>query len=540
MASRARTLLSTIARHRLDALLTPERRRALGLPGWVGWLLALNPMRLKRIGPRQEGERLRDALTELGPVYIKLGQMLSTRPDILPAEIANELALLQDRVPPIPSEQALDSMRVQLGQPLESAFAEIDPEPLAAASIAQVHAARLTSGDEVVVKVVRPGLEAVIRQDMALVKRIAGFVERRLPKLRRLKLLTVLDDHEQTTLAELDLLAEAANTTQLRANFAESELLYVPRVHQPLCRSGMLVLERIYGVPVSHVEEMKAQGVDLEVLAARGVETFFTQVFEHNFFHADMHPGNVYVDTTDPKAPSYIALDCAIMGRLTERDQEYLARNLLAFFEQNYAEVARLHVETGWVPPDTDVAEFEAVIRQVCEPIFAKPLSEISFGLFLAELFQTAERFQMEVQTELVLLQKTLLYIEGLGRRLYPELDLWETALPFMERWMAERLGPAAQLQRLVSAAPQTIRTVVELPQQLAAIRSYQAEQAARLRTLEAEATSLRQGRQRARYAGAAMLLIAAFLLWPDTQASWTAPLGVLSALAGSAILVRP
>ncbi len=475
MSNRAWQIARVAARHRLDTLLNRDLLDSLGVPAWQRLLLAINPLRLIPTGNRSDGERLRSALTELGPVYIKLGQLLSTRPDVVPADIASELAALQDTVPPIPTATAVRIIETELGQPMQSLFDAFEDKPLAAASIAQVHAARLTDGADVVVKVVRPGLRDAIEADMQLFRRLAAHLRRRYPAANRLRLDEVLDDYQRTIHAELDMLAEAANTTQLRGNFAGSELLYVPRVYQHLCRGQVLVMERIYGVPVSHVEELNARHVNLALLAERGVQTFFTQVFEHNFFHADMHPGNVFVDVREPENPRYIALDCAIMGSLTERDQEYLARNLLAFFKRDYAEVARLHVASGWVPAGTDEPAFEAVIREVCEPIFAKPLAEISFGNFLMTLFQTAERFQMEVQPQLVLLQKTLLYIEGLGRALYPQLDLWNTAQPFMERWLVQRLGPAAQVQRVAENLPDVIRSINGLPAELARLRGTQA-----------------------------------------------------------------
>ena len=513
--SRTGDILRVVARHRLDTLLSPARLDAMDAPWWLRLLVRLNPLRLRAADARSEGERLRAALTDLGPVYIKLGQMLSTRPDIVPPEVASALASLQDTVPPIPTQAAMDIVEQELEAPISRCFTRFDHDPLAAASIAQVHTAQLPQGDEVVVKVVRPGLRQQIASDMAFFRRLAASVNRRFREARRLKLAEVLDDYEQTICAELDMLAEAANTARLRANFAGSDLLYVPRVYQTLCRSNVLVLERIHGVSVSQVQTMQDNGVDLALLAERGVTTFFTQVFEDNFFHADMHPGNVFVDISDPADPSYIALDCAIMGSLTERDQEYLARNLLAFFKRDYAEVARLHISSGWVPADTDTGAFERVIREVCEPIFAKPLAEISFGNFLLQLFETAEQFQMEVQPQLVLLQKTLLYIEGLGRALYPQLDLWATAQPFMERWLVQRVGPAAQIRRLAERTPQFLETLPALPDELLHMRAAQQRQAQDIailsEQLEAQSTRIRRNR---------WLLV------------------VLSVLAGSAILV--
>ncbi len=513
MSNRAWQIARVAARHRLDTLLTRDLLDSLGVPRWQRLFLAINPLRLVSTGSRSDGERLRAALTELGPVYIKLGQLLSTRPDVVPQGIARELAALQDTVPPISTVTAVRIIEAELGQPLQTLFDTFEERPLAAASIAQVHAARLPDGADVVVKVVRPGLRDAIDADMKLFRRLAAHLRRRYPAAGRLRLDEVLDDYQRTIHTELDMRAEAANTARLRGNFADSELLYVPRVYQHLCRDQVLVMERIYGVPVSHVEELKARGVDLALLAERGVRTFFTQVFEDNFFHADMHPGNVYVDVREPDNPRYIALDCAIMGTLTDRDQEYLARNLLAFFKRDYAEVARLHVMSGWVPVGTDAAAFEDVIRTVCEPIFAKPLAEISFGNFLMTLFQTAEQFQMEVQPQLVLLQKTLLYIEGLGRALYPQLDLWNTAQPFMERWLVQRLGPAAQVQRFAENFPEVVRSINDLPAELVRLREAQASLSQSVAELQHQADKPATRWYQLLLAGIAGALIAVALL---------------------------
>ncbi|MGI9328855.1 MAG: 2-polyprenylphenol 6-hydroxylase, partial [Pseudomonadales bacterium] len=438
--SRVLKILRTAARYRLDELIPAGTH--------IPWHLRLGllPMSLFPKPSEAPGARLRHALEELGPVFVKFGQMLSTRRDLLPPTLASELMLLQDQVTPFPGNQAHDIVARALGYEVKTVFHSFSSTPLASASVAQVHTATLgdgpDAGDQVVVKIVRPGLAPIIRADVAILRTLAQQLEQHSPDARRLHPSDVVADYERTILEELDMSKEAANTVRLRQDFADSPLLYVPRVYQQYCRSNVLVLERVTGIPISDIEALKACGTNLPLLAARGVETFFTQVFETNFFHADMHPGNIFVDVTDPNDPSYIAIDCAIIGSLTEEDQDYLARNLLAFFHQDYAAVARLHLESGWIPPETDPAEFETVIRELCEPIFAKPLAEISFGEFLVDLFNTASDFRMEVQPQLVLLQKTLLYIEGLGRQLYPELDLWETAQPFMERWMEQRLSP--------------------------------------------------------------------------------------------------
>jgi ubiquinone biosynthesis protein len=399
----------------------------------------------RRVHPKPYPARIREALIELGPIFVKFGQILSTRRDLLPQDLADELAQLQDRVPPFPGPQARAIIEKAWGKPIEAFLDDFDEQPLASASIAQVHTGRLKDGRQVVVKVVRPGIEPVIRRDLGLLRIIAELAQRYWRDGRRLRPVEVVDDYRKTILDELDLQREAANASQLRKNFLGSEALYVPEVHWDLCHPSVLVMERIYGTPVGEVERLKAQGISMKLLGERGVEIFFTQVFRDNFFHADMHPGNIFVEPSG----RYIAVDFGIVGSLTTEDQRYLAENLLAFFQHDYRRVAELHIASGWVPPETRVDEFESAIRTVCEPIFGKPLAEISFGYFLLHLFQTARRFDMQVQPQLVLLQKTLLNIEGLGRQLYPELDLWTTAKPFMERWMKEQIGPRALLARL-------------------------------------------------------------------------------------------
>ena len=399
----------------------------------------------RRAHPKPYPARIREALIELGPIFVKFGQILSTRRDLLPPDLADELAQLQDRVPPFPGPQARAIIEKAWGKSIEAFLDDFDERPLASASIAQVHSARLKDGRQVVVKVVRPGIEPVIRRDLGLLRIIAELAQRYWRDGRRLRPVEVVDDYRKTILDELDLQREAANASQLRKNFLGSEALYVPEVHWDLCHPSVLVMERIYGTPVGEVERLKAQGISMKLLGERGVEIFFTQVFRDNFFHADMHPGNIFVEPSG----RYIAVDFGIVGSLTTEDQRYLAENLLAFFQHDYRRVAELHIASGWVPPETRVDEFESAIRTVCEPIFGKPLAEISFGYFLLHLFQTARRFDMQVQPQLVLLQKTLLNIEGLGRQLYPELDLWTSAKPFMERWMKEQIGPRALLARL-------------------------------------------------------------------------------------------
>nr|WP_298057931.1 ubiquinone biosynthesis regulatory protein kinase UbiB [uncultured Halomonas sp.] len=447
-----------VTRHRLDTLLPLER-----LPWWLRTLLWFSPLRLVPIGKRSRGERLRLALEALGPIFIKFGQMLSTRRDLLPADIANELKRLQDQVPPFPGELAAARVEKELEMSLEEAFAEFDRVPLASASIAQVHAARLHSGEDVVVKIIRPSIDRVMRQDMALLYQVAKLLSA-VPEARRLRPVEVIRDYEATLFDELDLRKEAANTSQLKRNFKDSPLLFVPTIHWPFTHRNVIVQERIRGVPVADLDTLIARGTNLKKLAERGVELFFTQVFRDNFFHADMHPGNIFVNCDNPEDPQYIAIDCGIVGSLTREDQDYLARNLLAFFHQDYYEVAALHIESGWVGENTRANEFAAAIRTVCEPILEKPLKDISFGQVLLGLFQTARRFNMEVQPQLVLLQKTLLNIEGLGRQLYPELDLWSTAKPYLEKWMKERAGVAGLWKSLKRQAPELSHQLPELP----------------------------------------------------------------------------
>ena len=408
--------------------------------------------------------RIRRALEELGPLFVKFGQILSTRRDLLPDDISEELAKLQDRVPPFPGVIARDLIEQAYGQSLEDVFDSFDENPLASASIAQVHAARLRDGREAVVKVVRPGIEATIRRDVGLLYVVAELVERYWSESHRLRPRAIIAEFEKILIDELDLMREAASASQLRRNFQDSALLHVPETYWDFTRSNVMVAERISGIPISDIDALVEQGVDLKVLAERGVDIFFTQVFRHNFFHADMHPGNIFVSAAQPLQPSYIAVDFGIMGSLTKDDQRYLAENFLAFFNRDYYRVAELHVASGWVPADTRINDFEAAIRSVCEPIFERPLKDISFGHLLVRLFQTARRFDMEVQPQLVLLQKTLLNLEGLGRQLYPDLDLWQTAKPFLEQWVRERVGTKAMLRELQNQAPRWAEMAPALP----------------------------------------------------------------------------
>ncbi|HHI77409.1 MAG TPA: ubiquinone biosynthesis regulatory protein kinase UbiB [Gammaproteobacteria bacterium] len=445
-----------LARHGLDEILL-----AAHIFRPIRFLRYLSPFYWASLGRRPpRGVRIRRALEDLGPIYVKFGQILSTRRDLLPDDIAEELSKLQDRVPPFPGEQARAIVEKALGAPVGELFAEFEVTPLASASVAQVHAARLHDGTEVVVKVLRPGVEKVIDRDVALLYTIARMARRYSREARRLRPVEVVEEYDHTIHDELDLMREAANCSQLRRNFEGSDMLIVPQVYWDYTRREVMVQERVYGIPVDRVEDLKRAGVDMKLLGERGVEIFFTQVFRDNFFHADMHPGNIFV-TPDGR---YISVDFGIMGTLTTEDQRYLAENLLAFFHRDYRRVAELHVESGWVPKHTRVEEFEAAIRTVSEPIWEKPIAEISFGQFLLRLFQTARRFDMEIQPQLVLLQKTLLNIEGLGRMLYPELDLWSTAKPFMERWMAQQVGPRAFARRVKESLPQLSEELPEVP----------------------------------------------------------------------------
>lgn len=410
------------------------------------------------------GERIRKALEELGPIFVKFGQAVSTRRDLLPPDIADELAKLQDRVPPFPGPEARAAIEQAYGRPVTEVFAEFDEEPLAAASIAQVHAARLHDGKEVVVKVLRPGMRAVIERDLEVLYALAGLATRYWAESRRLRPIEVVAEYEKTVLDELDLLREAANASQLKRNFAGSNLLYVPEVYWDYCRVDVMVMERIRGVPISDMQALRAANTDIARLAQNGVEIFFTQVFRHNFFHADMHPGNIFVLIDDPRNPRYAAVDFGIVGTLDPRDQQYLAENFLAVFDRDYRRVATLHVESGWVPPQTRVDEMESAVRTVLEPIFDRPLKDISFGNILLRLFEISRRFNMPVQPQLILLQKTLLNIEGLGRDLYPDLDIWHTASPILRDWMRERVGLRATLKSLRHHWPEIQDVMRSLP----------------------------------------------------------------------------
>jgi ubiquinone biosynthesis protein len=426
----------------------------------VRYLAFLTPSYWLQAQSESRGVRIRRALEDLGPIYVKFGQALSTRKDLLPDDIADELVKLQDRVPPFANEIARSIIEKELGMSIAHAFAEFDPEPLASASVAQVHTAVLHSGESVIVKVLRPDIKERIRSDIGLLYELARLAEKFWSDAKRLRAVDVVAEFERTTLDELDLVREAANAAKFRRNFQNSELIYIPDIHWPLTRQKVMVMERIHGIPIGEIEQLKTGGANFKVLAERGVEIFFTQVFRDNFFHADMHPGNIFIDLPD----KYIAVDFGIVGSLSLSDQRYLAENFLAFFNRDYRKVAEMHVESGWVPSSTRIEEFESAIRSVCEPIFEKPLKDISFGQLLLRLFQTAQRFDMHVQPQLVLLQKTLLNIEGLGRQLYPELDLWQTAKPFLEKWFHDRLGPKAKINKIIKLFPEFAEQFPEIP----------------------------------------------------------------------------
>lgn len=409
---------------------------------------------------KPRGERLRLALEALGPIFVKFGQMLSTRRDLLPQDIADELAKLQDQVPPFPSDIVVASLEKVYGKKISEIFLKFDEIPIASASVAQVHFAVLHDGTEAAVKILRPNLAPIIMHDVALMDTGAWLAEALWMDGKRLKLRQVVSEFARHLDDELDLMREAANCSQLRRNFLDSPLLFVPEVYWDYCRSSVMVMERVKGTPISHVDELREQGIDIPQLARVGVEIFFTQVFRDGYFHADMHPGNIFVGATG----QYIAVDFGIMGTLSDEDKNYLAQNFLAFFRRDYGRVAQAHVEAGWAPKDTRVDDFESAIRAVCEPIFDKPLKEISFGRVLLQLFQASRQFNVEIQPQLVLLQKTLLNIEGLGRDLDPDLDLWKTAKPFLENWMAEQLGFRGLASRIQKEAPNWAIILPEFP----------------------------------------------------------------------------
>ncbi|MEK9892178.1 MAG: AarF/UbiB family protein [Pseudomonadales bacterium] len=429
---------------------------------WLGW-----PLKLIPAPSSNPGADLASALVKLGPAFIKVGQLLSTRRDLLPHDVIEALSTLQDQVPPFDHALAMRHIEQALSEPLDQIFEHIEQAPLASASIAQVYGARLRTGEAVVLKILRPGIRAAVERDLARLETLSRWLTEHWDGAHRLRLDRVLKDYREVILGELSLTREASNAQRLRDLWLPRGKLYVPKIYAEYSSENLLVMERVYGTVVTDLSTLEAQQVDLARLSQLGVEIFFTQVFEDNFFHADMHPGNILVDHSDPTQPTYIALDCAIIGQLSREDRNYLASNLIAFFSEDYGAVATLHIESGWVPPETSHAEMEAVIRETCAPLFGKPMAEIEFGKLLVSLFQAAQRFDMSIQPQLVLLQKTLLNIEGIGRQLYGQLDLWETAAPFLDQWMARRRDPWQHLERLKTLLPIALAEGPELPEHL-------------------------------------------------------------------------
>ncbi len=525
----ARVLL----RHNLDEFVA-----VLHLARPIGWLLRMVPKRWRSHHDRPRGERLRLALEELGPVFVKFGQLLSTRPDLVPPDIHAELVKLQDRVPPFPGAEARRIVETAYGDSLDGHFSHFETEPTASASVAQVHYANLLDGTEVVVKVIRPGIDEIIERDIGLLKTLADLAERYWSEAPRIRPREVVDEYDHVIHDELDLMREAANASQLKINFQGSDLIHVPAVYFDHCRRNVMVMERIYGIPIRDIEAIKAAGIDLRKLAHDGVEILFTQAFRDGFFHADMHPGNIFVAETG----QYRAIDFGIMGTLADTDKRYLAENLLGFFNRDYHAVADAHIRAGWVPPETRVEDFEGAIRTVCEPIFAKPISEISFGNLLIDLFRIARRYQVQVQPQLVLLAKTLLNIEGLGRQLYAELDLWETAKPYLERWMSEQIGPRAAIKAIRRELPNLATMAPELPalahQMLYRLKNDELV----IRTRDQEIQRLREqlersNRQTRRLMGGLGLIVLALVLAPAGLPSDASLISWLMGFAGLVLI---
>ena len=527
---RSLSILRVIIRYRLDLPLL-----GYALPVSVRLILWGMPWRLLVPVQGSVSQRVRLALIDLGPVFVKFGQLLSTRRDMLDDELADQLATLLDQVPAFDSQQSKRLIEQALKQSVAQAFAEFDDVPLASASVAQVHSARLVTGESVVVKIIRPGIKRTIEKDLQLMRLVAKVVNAAVPDLRRLRLQGVIDEYEKTILDELDLQREAGNASQLRRNFENSNLLYIPQIYWHLSNSSVLVQERIYGLRVNDIEAIEKAGISRQELAKRGVEIFFTQVFRDSFFHADMHPGNIFVNPALPHDPQYMAVDFGIVGSLTKEDQAYLARILLAFFNRDYRQIAQLHVDCGWLPADTKVHEFEGAIRGVSEPIFSKPLAEISFAQVLLGLFQTARRFNMQVQPQLVLLQKTMLNIEGLGRQLYPQLNLWDTAQPILEEWFKRQVSPKQVYRQLKQEWPDLAQQLPYLP----GLVHDALQQSAR--PLPVPATVENAPRAKGHWSGliGLVLVLAAAALHPIPLSDqvWVAPVSVVLALVGILVL---
>jgi ubiquinone biosynthesis protein len=519
------TILWVISRYRLDEFIPVSQ-----LPLPIKILLSFAPWHIFPKPTIDRGERLRLALETLGPIFIKFGQILSTRRDLLPDDMADSLKQLQDNVQAFSGEHAKKLIESALNRKVDQVFACFSLEPLATASVAQVHAAQLYNGKEVIVKVIRPGIEKTINKDIKLMMLFANWLERFWADGKRLHPVQLVEDYEKTIYDELDLQREAANASQIRRNFLDSDLIYIPEIFWDYTNQDVLVMERIYGIPVADIDALKAAGVNLKALAERGVEIFFTQVFRDSFFHADMHPGNIFVSAERPQQPQYIAIDFGIVGTLSHDDQSYLARNLLAFFKRDYKMVAELHISSGWIPENTRVEEFESAIRTVCEPIFERPLKDISFGQFLLRLFQTARRFNMEVQPQLVLLQKTLLNIEGLGRQLYPDLDLWNTAAPYLENWMKQRIAPPGIWKNIKQHLPEWLEQSPEVPQlifdamsQIKHLDHYQYQRDNQVLVLAEEIK--KQRKQSKDYMIGLSLLIVGFIATRSENLNWIAEL---------------
>ncbi|HVT62214.1 MAG TPA: ubiquinone biosynthesis regulatory protein kinase UbiB, partial [Legionellaceae bacterium] len=441
------------------------------------FIVRLNPWNWFRKKNTPRGVVLRETLEQLGPIFVKFGQALSTRPDIIPPDIMMELSQLQDNVPPFSSTEVLAILEATYGQSPYEFFDGFDPSPLASASIAQVHTAYLKSGESVVIKILRPNIGAIIDRDLAILKKMAKMMDQYWRFSKYLKPIDLVAEFERNLLAELDLPREAANAAQLRRNFQNSSLLYVPQIYWDYVREQVLVMERIHGIPVSNIEQLQQVGIPLKNLAERGLEIFFTQVFRDCFFHADMHPGNIFVSPLHIQDPQYICVDFGVMGTLNDSDKRYLAENLYAFFNRDYRRIALLHIESGWVARETRVEEFESAIRTMCEPIFEKPLKDISFAVVILNLFQVGRRFHMEIQPQLILLQKTLFAVEGLGRQIYPELNLWDTGKPFLEKWLREQIGPRAFLRHMKENIPFMIEHLPYMPRLINDILSQLKEQ---------------------------------------------------------------